>query len=82
MYLEQIKLLANWDYCKSDQVAEDEVVYQFGWRDGLHFYLSDYFLPDEMGQFFLICYLNKEQIVAKSYFTFNEVLLRINEILK
>ena len=84
MYLERIKEIASWDYCKFDECNDEgeiEICYQFGWKDGYHFYLSDYLIPDELGQFFLIYYLDKNCKLGKSYFKIEEIIEKIREII-
>lgn len=82
MYIEQIRNIANWEYCKSEQLKEDEVLYQFGWKDGFHFYLTDYFIPNEFGQFYLIACLDKKFISSKFFTQFYDIEFHIVHLLE
>lgn len=75
--LEQLNNLADWEYCKLAQQNDDEDFYQFGWKSGIHFYLADYRTVDESGQYFMTVWLNAENILAKPYKTFDEVVCEI-----
>lgn len=81
MYLEQIQSITTWDYCKIEQIEDDEALYQFGFKDGVHFYLSEYFFEDSLGRFCLNCFLNKKQEFADTIHSFEEVISEINKIL-
>lgn len=82
MYLEQLKSITTWDYCKLAQQNDEEDFYQFGWKHGLHFYLCDYRTVDELGQFYLICYLKGETISNVFCKVFEDVKLEIEKLLK
>lgn len=81
MYLEQIQSITNWDYCLVEQVEEDEAFYQFGFKDGIHFYLSEFFFEDSLGRFCLNCFVNRNQEFAGTIHSFEEVIIEINKIL-
>lgn len=79
MYLEELQDILDWDYCKRSTPEPDEVLYQFGFKDGVHFYLSEYSEEDELGKFLLSLWKDRTMLVCKSLFTFNEVLTEINK---
>lgn len=81
MYLEQIQSITTWDYCKSELVDSDEKLYQFGFKKGIHFYLSEYFFEDSLGKWFFQTWKDKKQILAVPMMAFEEVLTEIHKIL-
>lgn len=81
MYLEQIRSITNWDYCISEQVEEDEALYQFGFKDGIHFYLSEYFFEDSLGRWLFSAWKDKKQLVTIPIHEFKEIITEIKEIL-
>lgn len=81
MYLEQLQSITNWDYCKSEQVEDDEALYQFGFKDGIHFYLTEYFFEDSLGKWLFSAWKDKEQLVAIPIHEFTEVINEINKVL-
>lgn len=80
--IDKIKEITDWDYYKSEQVEEDEVLYQFGFKDGVHFYLNDFIYKDILGRFLISVWKDKKQIMTLNCSTFEEVLIEINKILK
>lgn len=75
--LEQLTNLADWEYCKLAQQNDDEDFYHFGWKSGLHFYLSDYRTVDEFGQYYMLAWLDRKLISAKNFQTFDDVIQEI-----
>lgn len=82
MYLDRILLITNWDYCKSEQIEEDEALYQFGFKNGIHFYLNDFIYKDNLGRFLISAWKDKKQVMTLNCSTFEEVLSEINKLLK
>jgi len=81
MYLEQIQSITTWDYCKVTRVEDDEDLYQFGFKEGIHFYLSEYFFEDSLGKWLISAWKNKMHIISIPLKEFEEVLIEINKIL-
>lgn len=81
MYLEQIKELADWDYCKCEQIEDDEAFYQFGWKGGLHFYLSEYFFMESSKRWLLNVWKNKKYVFSPTILEFDEVLFEIRNLI-
>jgi hypothetical protein len=81
MYLKQIQSISEWDFCKSEQVEDDEALYQFGFKNGIHFYLNDFIYKDNLGRFLISAWKDKKQVMTLNYSTFKEVVIEINKIL-
>jgi len=84
--IDELKYIDSFEYCVSHEFQHDdytETMYQFGWKGGFHFYLSEYEPEDEHGKFLLNVYFNKEQLKgAMMIKTLEEVKSRIFEIIK
>jgi hypothetical protein len=81
-YLDQIQSLADWEYCSVKQYESDHDWYIFGWKDGLHFYFVHWPEPDELGEFQLDVWLNKQMpIPIQLTFTFEEIVDCITKLL-
>lgn len=78
--LERLKELAKFEYIKVDRGNPD--LYQFGWKEGLHFYLDDYYYNDEYeGQYILVVWLDKKMIFNGDFTEIEPLIENIKEIL-
>lgn len=79
--LEQIQKITNWDYCKLAQQNDDEDFYHFGWKSGLHFYLTDYRTIDDFGQYYMLGWLDRKLISAKNFQTLADAIQEIKSLI-
>jgi len=80
MYLDQIKELTKFEYAIMS--PGDPECYQFGWKDGKHFYLDDYKIPSQHeGRFILVCWSGLEMLFVENFREIESVIQKINEIL-
>jgi hypothetical protein len=82
--LEQLKELAQFDYLKGERYTVDSsIFYQFGWKEGLHFYLDDYYENDEHEErYILVIWLNKEMKLCEDFREREPLIETIKEFLK
>lgn len=63
-------------------IGGDPDFYQFGWRDGIHFYLDDYHAnEEEIDRYILIAWSNKTKIFNGSFREIEPMLTQIENIL-
>lgn len=77
---EQLKGLITFEYCIQND--GDPISYQFGWKDGLHFYIDDY-LENTVheGRFVMIIWLDKKMIFADYFYALEPLIEKIREFL-
>lgn len=81
MITKKIKELFNFDYCITAKLNECDS-YQFGWKEGLHFYVDDYYFNTEHeGQYMMVVWLNKEIKYNSPYFEISSLLTDIKMVL-
>ncbi len=78
--MDSIKALTNWGYFVSSH-QEDETMHQFGWRNGLNFYLTD-FGVDDKERFVLAAYKDSNIVSTHCMEKEGQALETIKDILK
>lgn len=79
--LERLKELDKFEYISVNHGDPDH--YNFGWKNGLHFYLDDYHYNDEFeSQYILVVWLDKKMIFNSDFREKEPLIEKIKEILK